>query len=99
LNWCINDGGRLTPVQRNSSIGGFVAGSHESYLYVLIELQIVHEASTNHKLARQSYVHAHFFLDEKVSKKSRLKSMEGLTLASRRMLSVISSLTQSFLCI
>ena len=42
--------------------------------------------SCNHYL-----ISSYFFLDEKVSKKSRLKSLEGLTLASRRMLSAISS--------
>ncbi len=42
---------------------------------------------------------SYFFLDEKVSKKSRLISLKGHTLAIRRMLSVISSQARSFLCI
>jgi hypothetical protein len=53
------------------------------------------------KARQYSYylISSYFFLDEKVSKKSRLKSLEGLALAIRRMLSVISSLARSFLCI
>jgi hypothetical protein len=41
----------------------------------------------------------YFFLDEKVSKKSRLKRMIRCTLVTNRMLQVISSQARSFLCI
>jgi hypothetical protein len=60
------------------------------------------------RIVKSTYDHLfspYFFLDEKVSKKSRLISLEGLALAIRRMchpepaegLQVISSQVRSFL--
>jgi hypothetical protein len=54
------------------------------------------------QITKSTYNHilfSYFFLDEKVRKKSRLISLEGLALAIRRMLQVISSQARSFLCI